>query len=284
MKYPIFNKLATFVIILFIGIACKETNSLVRDARMGYQEAISDSAVANGAPVALEEAHDELKMIQNLRKNGAGKALINHHAYIAKQKVATAYQVAELNATQDKVERARKERQLVMNEVQKAEALLAQRRTEEARREAEEAQRRSQELAQRISELEAEQTERGIVLTLNNVLFDFGKATLKPVSNESISKLARFLIEYPERKVMIEGFTDSIGPSEANKTLSLLRAEAVKTALISHGIEENRILTRGYGEDFAVADNNTESGRQLNRRVEIVISDARGIVTERRQR
>jgi len=269
------------LLLLMIAMSCKETDPLVKEVKMNYKEAKNDSSVAHGAPDVLKEAHDQLKIINNLKKNGANKKLIHHYAYIAKQKITKAYDVAVLNATQDKIVQAENERRSVLSEVQKAKAAAALRRAEIAQQQAKEAQKRSQELAQKISEMQAEKTDRGIVLTLESVLFDFGKATLKPGSEESIARLSRFLVEYPKRTVMIEGFTDNIGSPEANRKLSIHRAEAVKQVLINHDIDKNRIQIRGYGEDFAVADNSTETGRQLNRRVEIIISDENGVISER---
>jgi outer membrane protein OmpA-like peptidoglycan-associated protein len=124
-----------------------------------------------------------------------------------------------------------------------------------------------------VSELKARQTERGWVLTLtNDLLFDTGKATLKPGGKRAVEKLAQFMREHPDRDISIEGFTDSSGPDDVNRSLSERRAEAVKQALVARGVETNRIDARGYGQAFPVASNDTPAGRQLNRRVEIIIN------------
>jgi outer membrane protein OmpA-like peptidoglycan-associated protein len=124
-----------------------------------------------------------------------------------------------------------------------------------------------------IRDLKAEQTERGWVLTLrSDVLFDSGSATLKPGARRAVDNLARFMERYPEREIAIEGFTDSVGAPEANRRLSESRAAAVKKALAARGVEPSRIDARGYGPAFPVASNETPTGRQLNRRVEIVIN------------
>jgi outer membrane protein OmpA-like peptidoglycan-associated protein len=149
------------------------------------------------------------------------------------------------------------------------------------RKEAEQARKRAEELAERVNELEAEQTQRGLVLTLGDVLFDFDKATLKSGGKRAASKLVEFLNEYPERSVMIEGFTDNIGSDEYNQQLSGRRAGAVRQALMNKGISASRIQIRGYGEEFPVASNDTEAGRQQNRRVEVIISDENGEIDER---
>jgi outer membrane protein OmpA-like peptidoglycan-associated protein len=255
----------------------------VDQAKKQYSEIKNDPEVVAQAPEILKEVENQFDTIDKLKKNGASKELINHHAYIAEQKVALAREKAELNAVQDEMASIEDEHQRMLAQLQEAEARAAERRAEKARLEAEEAQRRSQELANKIRDLQAQETERGIVLTLNNVLFDFGKTSLKPGSEVTLRKVARFMIEYPERRVMVEGFTDNVGSENVNEKLSLRRAESVKQALVDIGVSPDRIMTRGYGEAYAVANNNTVAGRQQNRRVEIVISDEYGAMTERRQ-
>lgn len=164
---------------------------------------------------------------------------------------------------------------------ERAAAQAAQADAERARREAEEALRRAQELASRVADLEAAQTERGLVLTLGDVLFDVGRSELKPGSMRAIDQLASFLAEYPNRNVLIEGFTDSSGSDETNLALSQRRSDAVRTALLQRGVAANRVNTVGYGESYPRATNDTAAGRQLNRRVEVIISDESGQIPQR---
>ena len=166
---------------------------------------------------------------------------------------------------------------------ERAAAQAAQADAERARREAEEALQRAQELASRVADLEAAQTERGLVLTLGDVLFDVGRSELKPGSMRAIDQLVSFLTEYPNRNVLIEGFTDSSGSDETNLALSDRRANAVRAALIERGIAAARVQTVGYGEASPRATNDTAAGRQLNRRVEVIISDESGQIPERTQ-
>ncbi len=157
---------------------------------------------------------------------------------------------------------------------QTAEALAAKQRAEEM-------QQRAKELESQLSELKAKQTERGLVLTLSDVLFDTGKSELRPGASRAIDQLSKFLNEYPERSAMIEGFTDSVGAENYNQGLSERRANAVRAALVTAGIDPGRINVRGFGEAFPVVSNSTPGGRQQNRRVEIVISDEKGKIPER---
>ncbi|WP_138431228.1 OmpA family protein [Fodinibius saliphilus] len=280
-----YTRLALYkILVVFLLIGCggpPEKNPLLQEASSEYQKAENDSLIVTKAPVALKEAEEALEQSREFWKEGADKELIEHHAYISKQKVFIARETAELNAAQDEVKRAEAERQRVLIKARKAEARAAEHRAEEALSRAQKAQKRAEQLANRVSELEAQRTERGLVLTLGDVLFDFDKATLKPGGERAANNLAQFLKEYPERNVMIEGFTDIVGSADYNKKLSRRRANAVKRELIGQGISATRIQIRGYGEKYPVASNETEAGRQQNRRVEVIISDKNGTIDER---
>jgi len=126
-------------------------------------------------------------------------------------------------------------------------------------------------LTKELSDLKAKQTERGIILTLGDVLFATGKADLSPEAMRSVDKLVEFLKKYTNRNVLIEGHTDSVGSDEFNLTLSQKRADSLKEALTGKGIEERRITTVGYGKKYPVASNDTAAGKQQNRRVEVSI-------------
>jgi outer membrane protein OmpA-like peptidoglycan-associated protein len=132
------------------------------------------------------------------------------------------------------------------------------------------------------AEIHAEKTERGLIFTLGAVLFATNASNLNPTAEESIHELSEYLKENPGRKVMVEGYTDSTGKSSYNHTLSLHRAKAVGDALVDSGISSGRIEIKGYGDDFPVSTNKTASGRQKNRRVEVVISDEHGHFAESR--
>jgi outer membrane protein OmpA-like peptidoglycan-associated protein len=160
----------------------------------------------------------------------------------------------------------------------KAEAEARTREAEQARRAAQaEAERAAKakaeadQLMRELSDLKAKQTERGIVLTIGDVLFATGKADLSSEAARSVDKLADFLQKYPNRNVLIEGHTDSVGSDEFNLTLSQKRADSVKEALTSKAIPEERITTKGYGKKYPVASNDTAAGKQQNRRVEVII-------------
>jgi outer membrane protein OmpA-like peptidoglycan-associated protein len=196
----------------------------------------------------------------------------------------------EAAASRDETARAEREAALAREralqaqteaERAKANEELAQGQAERARLEAEQAKRDKAEMQQRLfvslSEiLETRREARGLIVSLSDVLFDFNKASLKPGAREKLAKLAGILLAYPGNyRIEIEGHTDAVGTDEYNLKLSQDRAESVRYFIVQSGLAENRILgTRGFGEIRPVASNDTPEGRQMNRRVEIVIADA----------
>jgi outer membrane protein OmpA-like peptidoglycan-associated protein len=161
-------------------------------------------------------------------------------------------------------------------------ALDAQAAAQAARQQGLEAEARARALEAQLKDLEAKKTERGMVITMGDVLFDTNQAQLKPGAMRNVQKLADFLKQYPQRKVMIEGFTDSTGSAARNQELSEQRARSVGNALTGMGIASDRIASRGYGPAYPAAGNDSAQGRQLNRRVEIIISDDTGNIAPRR--
>ncbi|HJU69394.1 MAG TPA: OmpA family protein [Gemmatimonadaceae bacterium] len=197
----------------------------------------------------------------------------------------------------DSLRTARLQRLLTLSEAQRAELetkqqlseqemqalrernLLAEQRADSLRRAAEEANRRLNEAVTQLRSLVAEitnlqQTQRGLVISLSDILFDVGKSTLKPGSQASIQRIAVVLTQYPQHQILVEGHTDATGSDEFNLQLSRDRANSVRTALVAGGVEASRITAEGFGESRPVAGNDTAAGRQQNRRVEIVIVGA----------
>lgn len=115
---------------------------------------------------------------------------------------------------------------------------------------------------------------RGLIVSLPDILFDFDKATLRPEVESTLEQVAAVLIQYPTLKIQVEGHTDNVGPEAYNLDLSERRATAVSEFLIGQGIARNQISHEGFGEASPVSDNETEEGRQRNRRVDLVIPDA----------
>lgn len=203
----------------------------------------------------------------------------------ARQQTLQAEQSAQQQAERDQARIAEREAQIEAARQQAATAEQAAKQQadalEAARLEAERAQARIAEQEEQLKTLNAKKTDRGLVVTLGDVLFGVNKAELTPGGMRNVQKLADFLKQYETRKLLIEGHTDSTGGDALNQALSERRADAVRVALIGMGIDAARITTRGYGKAFPVASNDTAAGRQLNRRVEVVLSEDGNDVPER---
>lgn len=162
---------------------------------------------------------------------------------------------------------------------QAAQAQLDQARqaTEQARLAADQAQQEQQKLRQQLADqfnriLETRETSRGLVVNMSDVLFDVGKWTLKPGAREKLARIAGIIAQHPGLKLQIEGHTDSTGSDESNQILSERRASAVRDFLVQQGIDASTIAAMGMGKSQPVASNDTSVGRQLNRRVEMIVS------------
>ena len=169
------------------------------------------------------------------------------------------------------------EARLRESEEAREQALARAKELEQARDLSERLSAELRRLEAEVAALRAHETEHGWILTLgSDVLFDVGEASLKPEGRRAIGKVARFMREQPERKIVIEGFTDDRGPPRFNQRLSEQRAQAVRDALAKEGVEPQRIVARGLGPAYPVAGNHDSRGRSLNRRVEILIGETVG--------
>jgi outer membrane protein OmpA-like peptidoglycan-associated protein len=142
-----------------------------------------------------------------------------------------------------------------------------------ARNDADAARAETQELQRQITELNARMTDRGLVVTLGDVLFETGKSELRGGTPQNLDKLAAFLTRFETRTIQIEGHTDSVGTDSSNQMLSQQRADSVQGYLVQHGVNSSRIVTSGMGEVSPIASNDSSTGRQQNRRVEVIISN-----------
>jgi outer membrane protein OmpA-like peptidoglycan-associated protein len=228
----------------------------------------SDPQLASRAPVAFKEAEAAVQAAEKVPKD---ESYLDHLVWVADHKIDIAAAQAQTRYLED-------QRKELADAREKARLDSRTREADSAKADAEQARRQAEELQRQIAELNAKSTERGLVVTLGDVLFETGKSDLKAGAVANISKLAAFLTQYPDRTVAIEGHTDSVGNEDYNLGLSQRRANAVQQYLISQGIASNRVTATGKGENFPVASNETSSGRQMNRRVEVIISDIKTAV------
>ena len=273
------------------------------DARTTLRQAELDPAVLTHAPLELKKASASLDRANQLQAKGEPQAEVSSAAYIASQQTKTAMALA-LAKTQDaaiagaEVERERTRADIRTGEAQKAQAQAstaqaqtavaqqkaasAEQRASGAEQQASAAKANAANAQQQLADLKAQQTDRGMLVTLGDVLFETNRAEVKPGAQASLRKLADFLQPHPTRRILIEGHTDSIGSAAANNTLSRRRADAVDASLVAMGMAAQRASTIGYGEDYPVADNATDSNRALNRRVEVYIAENDQPVRQRR--
>lgn len=265
------------VAVIALGAACSSVpnkNSMLDEARSDYFAAMNNTSVVSLASAELKQANDALEQANKAFSAHDSTAKVENFAYIARQRTAIAQEVAKQKAAEIAAANTIRERDQARLEQRTAEA-------EKAKAAESEAQARARQLEAQLSDLSTKQTDRGLVVTIGDVLFSTNTAKLKPSGLRNIQKLAGVLKQNPQLTMMIEGFTDSTGSATHNQTLSERRANAVLNALMNLGIERQRMTTQGYGAQFPVASNDTAENRQLNRRVEIVLSQDGNQITPR---
>lgn len=219
---------------------------------------VEASPRAGVAASYIAQARQALDRANKLADDNADMTDIRYEAQIATRNAQIANEKILDATAKDEIEKGNAERQSVLAEARESEARAAQ--------------ARAQSLERELEELKAKKTERGMVLTLGDVLFDTGKATLKPGAYQTIDRVAQALQQSPGSKVMIEGHTDSVGSESFNQTLSEQRAQAVQAALMQRGVSGSQITSKGMGETTPVASNDDAGGRQQNRRVELIFN------------
>lgn len=252
----------------------------------------SDPVLANKAPSAVEAAEIAVRLAeQPLSASEEDQALGAHRVYVADHQVDIAVanaiaREAEKQRVQMAEERAasRLDARTLEADRARADANRMALEGEQARADADRMEREGEEeralsaaeaakLQQQIDELEAEATERGLVLTLGDLLFEFDSSELKAGNSSNLGRLVSFLKEYPARNAAIEGHTDNVGSADYNQGLSQRRAESVRNYLVQQGIASKRLSSIGFGQSQPLASNDSEAGRQSNRRVEIIIDN-----------
>ncbi len=236
---------------LSVGLAACSTqpNANLEQARTNYSALQANPAASKVAALETKDASEWLDKADKAFQDREDEAKVDQLAYLTNHRVEVAKETINLRTA---------EANLKNSAAQRAQARL---------------DARDAQIKQLQNSLNAKQTERGTLVTFGDVLFATNKAELKSSGLVNINKLAQFLAENPDRKVIVEGYTDSTGSAAYNQSLSERRANSVRMALVKMGVDPARIVAQGYGKEYPVAENSSVSGRAMNRRVEVTISN-----------
>jgi len=242
--------------LLLAGCSTTPENPKLLEARDSYSVLQSKPESAHIAALETQEAYVALGKAESASLKDRKSSHVEQLAYLAQRKIETAEQTILLRQA---------EKSLQGIEAQRTQARLDVRTAQ----------------LKALQSLKAKQTDRGMVVTFGDVLFDTGRAELRGTNHRNIQQLAEYLRANPERRVLVEGFTDSTGSDALNQQLSERRAASVANALRRLGVAAERIASGGYGKEYPVADNADVQSRQLNRRVEVIISQGAEAVVPR---
>ena len=246
-----------------------QRNDQLEQARVEVQNLSADPLAQQAASDDLAAARASLDQADGAFQQKAPPEKVDQLAYLATRHAqAGEARISEARARQE-VAKAQHDRDHILIAAREHE-------TQQAKTETAVAQSQLANARQELLDLQAKQTNRGLVMTLSDVLFDTGRATLKPGADRDLDRLAKALKDNGNTRVMIEGHTDSVGGDDYNQVLSEKRAESVADALQMRGVPADRYQVKGLGKAFPVASNDTQAGRQQNRRVEIIFSDESG--------
>lgn len=274
MKKNHYLPMTLIAIAVISGCSTAPMNASLLEAHNNYNNARNSAEITSQAPLELQDASVTLKKADEAFDDEDGDQMIDHLAYVATQQVQIARETAKRKTAELAVASSEAKRDKVRLDARTSEA-------DSAKRQVADDQTVIAQQAIMINDLNAKKTERGFMITLGDVLFRTNKAQLEPGGMRNVEKLSSFLNQYPNYKVLIEGYTDSTGRHEYNQELSERRADSVRRALVDMGVSGDRIQAEGYADDYPVASNATASNRQLNRRVEIVLSDSNGNIPPR---
>ena len=268
-------------------------------ARSAVETLSSQPRATEAAEPDLKAAQAELSRAEDALRNGKPMEEVDQLAYLALRHAQAGEARVDAASAQAQVAQATQERQQLLLEAQKHQATAArqqaqsaQQQVQAARNEAQQARSEAQAAQQQLAserqqfkqlqteQLGAHQTDQGMVVSLSNVLFSTGKSTLQPGAHLELDRLAGYLKDHPKERVLIEGNTDNTGSADYNQKLSAARAQAVAQGLELRGVPQSQYRTIGLGEAYPVAANDSAAGRQQNRRVDIVFSNASGQFSE----
>jgi outer membrane protein OmpA-like peptidoglycan-associated protein len=229
--------------------------------------------------ITIRKIKEEDEAAQRKAREDAELAAKQAQEQSAQDAAQRAQAEAAQREAQERAEAARRQQELADEQRRQADA--ERQRAEQARLQAEQSAQQAQQQAAQMREqlkdqlnkvLQTRETARGLIVNMSDVLFDFNKYTLKPEAREKLAKVSGILLAYPNLKLQVEGYTDSIGSDEYNQKLSQERADSVRDFLVQQSVPDSNISAEGYGKTHPIADNSTASGRAENRRVELVVS------------
>jgi outer membrane protein OmpA-like peptidoglycan-associated protein len=271
--------------LVFIGLAgCSmQANPALDRAQVDMREAKNNPMLAERSPTLLVEAASLLDRAEQSWHYKRDREEVDHLVYMTERTLAIAREESRRKGSLADSETQRERAQFAALDLRNAsseanararmsgELLESSRAASDANREL------IRELSQKVSAIQTRETERGLVLTLSDdVLFESGRAELKPGARLKLSAIGRFLQDHPERRAVVEGHTDSTGTFAENRELSQRRADSVRAQLLQEGAEPSQIQSKGMGQEFPLASNNSQAGRLQNRRVQILLSSQEG--------
>jgi outer membrane protein OmpA-like peptidoglycan-associated protein len=225
---------------------------------------------------AVQTAEDaRIETIRKIKEEDEAKQRADAEA--ARQQAEQSNLAAQQAQLQAQQAQAQQEQARLQQEQAEAAAARAQAQQAAAEQAAQQATQQTEQMRERLRDqlnqvLQTQESARGLIVNMSDVLFDFGKYTLKPDAQVKLAKVSGILLTYPGLKLQVEGYTDNVGSDEYNLKLSQERADAVQAFLVSQGVQPDNISGQGYGKAQPVADNSTNAGRAQNRRVELVVS------------
>ena len=238
------------------------SNQALENARSSFEQVKEDPQALRAAPKEVIRAGETLARAEQLSTYWGSSGDVEHYAYLSQRYSEIALQGSQLLQKKEQAQKLELQLQSLQLTLREAKLLTVQQRKEWAE--------------EQLVSLDSTETERGLVMTMSDVLFSGGSANLSPAANRTVLKLVQFLQLNPKRVIRVEGYSDSMGEEADNLRLSTERAQSIADVLIDLGVDSSRITVQGFGEAFPVADNASTRGRAQNRRVEIVFSDQNG--------
>ena len=263
----------------------REAVQTAEDARAIAVKKIDEERLANerrnaadAQAQAQDQADDATRMKEQAQSDQARAELAKAQAESDTARAQVAKAQAESDAARAQADAARSKSDMEANQASSASALsAAQADAERSRLAAQQAEADKAAMRTRLSEqlnriLQTRDSARGLIVSMSDVLFDTGKYSLKPGAREKLAKVAGILIAYPALNIEVGGYTDNVGGDSMNQTLSENRAGSVRDYLVQQGVATNSVSAKGFGNTLPVASNGNSSGRQQNRRVELLVS------------